>query len=64
MSQGHFPVTHTDAEWRALLTPEQYAIMRGHGTEPAGSCALLWEKRPGVFSCAPEKRSMPICPLL
>ena len=52
MSQGHFPVTHTEAEWRALLTPEQYAIMREHGTERAGSCALLWEKRPGVFSCA------------
>ena len=52
MSQGHFPVTHTEAEWRALLTPEQYAIMREHGTERAGSCALLHEKRPGVFSCA------------
>ncbi len=52
MSQGHFPVTHTEAEWRALLTPEQYAIMREHGTERAGSCALNYEKRPGVFSCA------------
>ena len=38
--EGHFPVTHTEAEWRALLTPEQYAIMREHGTERAGSCAL------------------------
>ncbi len=52
MSQGHFPVTHTDAEWRALLTPEQYAVMREHGTERPGSCALNYEKRPGVFSCA------------
>ena len=50
--EGHFPVTHTDAEWRAILTPEQYAIMREHGTERPGSCALLYEKRPGVFSCA------------
>jgi peptide-methionine (R)-S-oxide reductase len=50
--EGHFPVTHTEAEWRALLTPEQYAIMREHGTERAGSCALNDEKRPGVFSCA------------
>jgi peptide-methionine (R)-S-oxide reductase len=50
--EGHFPVTHTEAEWRALLTPEQYAIMREHGTERAGSCALNYEKRPGVFSCA------------
>jgi peptide-methionine (R)-S-oxide reductase len=52
MKQDHFPVTHTDAEWRAILTPEQYEIMRGHGTERPGSCALLYEKRPGVFSCA------------
>ena len=52
MSQGHFPVTHTEAEWRALLTPEQYAIMREHGTERAGSCALNYEKRAGSFYCA------------
>ncbi|HHY50714.1 MAG TPA: peptide-methionine (R)-S-oxide reductase MsrB [Alphaproteobacteria bacterium] len=47
-----FPVTRTEAEWRARLTPEQYRIMRGHGTEPPGSCALLYEKRPGTFHCA------------
>ena len=52
MKQDRFPVTHTDAEWRAILTPEQYEIMRGHGTERPGSCALLHEKRPGVFACA------------
>ncbi len=46
-----FPVTRTDAEWRARLTPEQYAVMRQHGTERPGSCALLYEKRPGRFSC-------------
>ena len=52
MDTHSYPVTHTDAEWRKLLTPEQYHIMREHGTERAGSCALNWEKRPGVFSCA------------
>jgi peptide-methionine (R)-S-oxide reductase len=52
MKDNAFAVTHTDAEWRALLTPEQYAILREHGTERAGSCALNTEKRPGVFSCA------------
>ena len=52
MSHGQFPITHTDVEWRALLTPEQYAVMRQHGTEPPGSCALNTEKRAGVFSCA------------
>jgi len=46
-----YPVTHSDAEWRSLLTPEQYRVMRAHGTEAPGSCALLQEKRPGKFSC-------------
>ena len=50
---GHaFPVTRTDAEWRARLSDEQYYIMRQHGTERPGSCALLYEKRQGTFSCA------------
>lgn len=52
MADKTFPITRTDEEWRQILTPEQYAIMRGHGTEAPGSCALLHEKRPGTFSCA------------
>jgi peptide-methionine (R)-S-oxide reductase len=52
MRDDHFEVTRTDAEWRQMLTPEQYAVMRGHGTERPGSCALNFEKRPGTFSCA------------
>jgi peptide-methionine (R)-S-oxide reductase len=47
-----YPVTRSDAEWRKLLTPEQYSIMREHGTEMPDSCALLVEKRPGRFTCA------------
>ena len=47
-----FPVTRSDAEWRKLLTPEQYDIMRRHGTERPGSCALNFEKRAGTFFCA------------
>jgi peptide-methionine (R)-S-oxide reductase len=47
-----FPVTRSDAEWRARLSAEQYAVMRMHGTERAGSCALLHEKRAGTFACA------------
>ncbi|PHK94179.1 peptide-methionine (R)-S-oxide reductase [Pseudoroseomonas rhizosphaerae] len=47
-----YPVTRTEAEWRARLTPEQYRVMRGHGTERPGSCALLHEKRAGTFTCA------------
>ena len=52
MEAKSFPVTRTDAEWRQLLTPEQYQVMRNHGTERQGSCALLHEKRAGTFSCA------------
>ena len=52
MDTKTYPVTHTDAEWRKLLTPEQFHIMREHGTERPGSCALNFEKRAGTFSCA------------
>ena len=47
-----YPVTHTDAEWRRLLTPEQYEVLRQHGTEAPGSCPLNFEKRHGTFTCA------------
>lgn len=52
MDEHRYPLTRTDAEWRAMLTPEQYAVMRSHGTERPGSCALLHEKRAGTFRCA------------
>ena len=52
MDSKQYPVTHSDAEWRKLLTPEQYEVLRGHATEAPGSCALNYEKRAGTFSCA------------
>lgn len=52
MDAKHYPVTRTEEEWRRLLTPEQHAVLRGHGTERPGSCALLHEKRAGAFHCA------------
>ncbi len=48
----HFDVTHTDAEWRTLLTPDQYAVLRQQGTERAFSSPLDHEKRAGTFACA------------
>jgi peptide-methionine (R)-S-oxide reductase len=47
-----FAVTKSDDEWRRILTPEQYQVLRQHATERPGSCALLQEKRAGTFSCA------------
>jgi peptide-methionine (R)-S-oxide reductase len=52
MSEQTFPVEKSDEEWRRLLSAEQYQVLRGHGTERPGSCALLAEKRSGRFVCA------------
>jgi peptide-methionine (R)-S-oxide reductase len=42
----------TDDEWRKTLQPEQYRVLRKHGTEPPGSSSLNSEHRAGVFHCA------------
>jgi peptide-methionine (R)-S-oxide reductase len=42
----------TDEEWRGKLTPEQFHVLRKHGTEPPGSSPLNAEKRDGTFKCA------------
>ncbi len=47
-----FEITKMPAEWRKILTPEQYRILREHGTERAGSSPLNAEKRAGTFHCA------------
>jgi peptide-methionine (R)-S-oxide reductase len=47
-----FEVTHTDAEWRKLLTPDQYEVLRHEGTERPFSSPLLHEERRGRFACA------------
>ena len=47
-----FEVTYSDEKWRELLTPEQYYVLRQHGTERAGTSPLDHEKRAGTFECA------------
>jgi peptide-methionine (R)-S-oxide reductase len=47
-----FEVTHTDAEWRKLLTSDQYAVLRREATERPFSSPLDHEKRRGTYACA------------
>jgi peptide-methionine (R)-S-oxide reductase len=47
-----FEVTHTEADWRKLLTPAQYAVLRQAATERPFSSPLDHEKRRGTFACA------------
>jgi len=47
-----YEVTHTDAEWKKILTPAQYDVLRQQGTEAPFTSPLLNEHRKGVFNCA------------
>ena len=52
MTAEPFPVTRSEDEWQAKLTPEQFRVLREHGTERPGSSPLNAEKRHGRFLCA------------
>jgi peptide-methionine (R)-S-oxide reductase len=47
-----YGVEKPDTEWQRELTPEQYRVLRAHGTERAGTSPLNSEHRPGMFRCA------------
>ena len=49
---GRFPVRHSEAEWRQLLTADRFAVLRGGGSEAPFSSPLLGEHRRGVYACA------------
>ena len=49
---GKFEVEKTDAEWRRILTADQYGVLRQAGTERPGSSPLVDEHRKGTFACA------------
>ena len=51
-AEESFPVTRTDAEWRKLLTPDQFSVLRKAATERPFSSPLLHEERRGNFACA------------
>ena len=48
----HFAVNHTPAEWKKMLGPQRFAILRGAATERPFSSPLNKEHRRGIFTCA------------
>ena len=51
-ADGDATIAKTADEWRAELAPDQYRVLREHGTERPGTSPLNHEKRRGVFDCA------------
>jgi peptide-methionine (R)-S-oxide reductase len=51
-SGGQYPVVHSDAEWRKILSSAAYRVLRQAATEPPFSSTLLHEDRVGIFNCA------------
>ena len=45
-------IEKTDAEWRAELSPERYAVLRRSATEPAFSGELYHNHADGTYTCA------------
>ena len=50
--QPNTTLPQTEDEWRAVLTQEQFAVLRQHGTERPGTSPLNAETRAGTFVCA------------
>jgi peptide methionine sulfoxide reductase MsrB len=47
-----FEIQRSDVEWKKLLTPDQFAVLRKSATEGPYTSPLLHEERPGTFACA------------
>lgn len=52
VSDNQFEVTKTEQEWKSLLTPEQFHVLRKHGTERAGTSPLDKTYQAGTYDCA------------
>lgn len=51
-TKENFEIAKSEAEWRSTLTPEQFQVLRKHGTERAGTSPLDKNYQPGTYSCA------------
>lgn len=51
-AKSEFEITKTETEWRKILTPEQFRVLRGHGTERAGTSPLDKIYDQGTYVCA------------
>ena len=52
MNEASFPLTRSEAEWRAALTPDQFRILRQKGTEYPGTGKYDKHFEPGTYACA------------
>lgn len=52
LGKERFEIEKTEREWRAILTPEQYAVLREEGTEPPFRNRYNNNKAPGIYECA------------
>ncbi|MFE1748288.1 peptide-methionine (R)-S-oxide reductase MsrB [Coleofasciculus sp. H7-2] len=51
-SNNNFEINKTEEEWRKILTPEQFNVLRQHGTERAGASPLDKQYAKGIYECA------------
>lgn len=51
-SQNEFEIQKTEQEWKEILTPEQFRVLRKHGTERAGTSPLDKVYDEGTYVCA------------
>ena len=55
-TMGKFEVSKTEAQWRKILTPAQFEVLRKEGTERAGTSPLTEEHRQGKFQGKPQRK--------
>ena len=51
-SDKQFEISKTEQEWKESLTPEQFNVLRKHGTERAGTSSLDKQYGEGIYKCA------------